>query len=130
MTVTTPARSRVFISDIILTIKNYLCTKYHANIHMHIKVIEFFSFQWRPCWKFKMAATTAARSRVFIYYIILTIKKTINTQNFMLFWQFEQFWCLMSFNRPTMTNIQISLIADTIHVHKDNVIYYTVILRA
>ena len=35
-------------SDIIVTIKNYLYTKYHANFHMHNKVIEFFSFQWRP----------------------------------------------------------------------------------
>ena len=43
-------------SDIILTIKNDLYTKYHANIHMHNKVIEFLVFsgghfensKWRP----------------------------------------------------------------------------------
>ena len=35
-------------SDVILTIKNDIYTKYQANIHMHNKVIDFFSFQWRP----------------------------------------------------------------------------------
>ena len=88
MAVITAARSRVFISDIIITIKNYLYTKYHANIHMHNKVIEIFSFQWRPSWKFKMAATTAARSRVFISYITLTIKNYQYTKlhAFMTIW--------------------------------------------
>ena len=74
MAVTTAARSRVVISDIILIIKNYLYTKYHANIHMYNKVIEILSFQWRPFCKFKMEVTTAARSRVYISYITLTIK--------------------------------------------------------
>ena len=42
---------------------------------MYNKVIEILSFQWRPFWKFKMAVTIVARSRVFISYLILTIKK-------------------------------------------------------
>ena len=66
MEVTTAARSRVFIYYMMLTIKNYQYTKFHATIHMYNKVIEILSFQWRPFWKFKMAVTTAARSRVFI----------------------------------------------------------------
>ena len=74
MAVTAPARSHVFISYMILIITNYQYTKFHVNIHMHNKVIEILSFQWRPFWKFKMAVTTAARSRVFISYMILTIK--------------------------------------------------------
>ena len=82
MAVTAPARSRVFISYMILIITNYQYTKFHVNIHMHNKVIEILSFQWRPFWKFKMAVTTAARSCVFISYDS-NIKKTINTQNFM-----------------------------------------------
>ena len=48
MEVTTAARSRVFISYMILTIKNYQYTKFLATIHMYNKVIEIFSFQWRP----------------------------------------------------------------------------------
>ena len=73
MAVTAPARSRVFISYVILIITNYQCTKFHVNIHMHNKVIEILSFQWRPFWKFKMAVTTAAISCVFISYMILII---------------------------------------------------------
>ena len=44
------------------------------TINTHIFMQIFTSFQWRPFWKFKMAVTTAARSRVFIYYMILIIK--------------------------------------------------------
>ena len=74
MAVTTAARSRVFISYMILIITNYQYTKFHVNIHMHDKVIEILSFQWRPFWKFKMAVTTAAISCVFISYMILILK--------------------------------------------------------
>ena len=74
MAVTAPARSRVFISYMILIITNYQYTKFHVNIHMHNKVIEILSFQGRPFWKFKMAVTTAARSCVFISYMILILK--------------------------------------------------------
>ena len=49
-------------------------TNFHANIIKYNKVIKIFSFQWRPFLKFKMEVTTAARSRVFISYMILTIK--------------------------------------------------------
>ena len=77
MAVTAPARSRVFISYMILIITNYQYTKFHVNIHMHNKVIEILSFQWRPFWKFKMAVTTAARSCVFISYMILILKKLL-----------------------------------------------------
>ena len=75
MAVTAPARSRVFISYMILIITNFQYTKFHVNIHMHNKVIEILSFQWRPFWKFKMAVITAARSCVFISYMILILKK-------------------------------------------------------
>ena len=74
MAVTTPARSRVFISYMILIITNYQYTKFQANIHMYNKVMEILSFQWRPFWKFKMAVTMAARSRVFISYMIIILK--------------------------------------------------------
>ena len=74
MAVTAPARSRVFISYMIIIITNYQYTKFHVNIHMHNKVIEILSFQWRPFWKFKMAVTTAARSWVFFSYMILILK--------------------------------------------------------
>ena len=74
MAVTAKARSRFFISYMILIITNYQYTKFHVNIHMHNKVIEILSFQWRPFWKFKMAVTTAARSCVFISYMILILK--------------------------------------------------------
>ena len=77
MAVTAPARSHVFISYMILIITNYQYTKFHVNIHMHNKVIEILSFQWRPFWKFKMAVTTAARSCVFISYMILILKKLL-----------------------------------------------------
>ena len=49
-------------------------TNCHANIRKYNKVIKILSFQWRPFWKFKMEVTTTARSRVFISYVILTIK--------------------------------------------------------
>ena len=74
MAVTVPARSRVFISYMILIITNYQYTKFHVNIHMHNKVIEILSFHWRPFWKFKMAVTTAVRACVFISYMILILK--------------------------------------------------------
>ena len=61
MAVTAPARSRVFISYMILIITNYQYTKFHVNIHMHNKVIEILRLQWWPFWKFKMAVTTEAR---------------------------------------------------------------------
>ena len=48
MAVTAPARSCVFIFYMILIITNYQYTKSHVNIHMHNKVIEILSFQWRP----------------------------------------------------------------------------------
>ena len=83
-------------SDIILTIKNDLYTKYQANIHMPNKVIDFFNFQWRPFWKFKMTATTAARSRVFISYIILTIKNYQHTK----FHAFMTIWTMLVFDVP------------------------------
>ena len=41
-------RSHVFISYMILIITNYQYTKFHINIHIHNKVIEILSFQWRP----------------------------------------------------------------------------------
>ena len=74
MAVTAPARSCVFISYMILIITNYQYTKFHVNIHMHNKVIKILSFQWWPFWKFKMAVTAPARSRVFISYMILILK--------------------------------------------------------
>ena len=77
MAVTAPARSRVFISYMILIITYYQYTKFHVNIHMHNKVIEILSFQWRPFWKVKMAVTTAAKSCVFISYMILILKKLL-----------------------------------------------------
>ena len=61
---------------------------------MHNKVIEFFSFQWRPFCKFKMAATTAARSRVFISYVILTIKNYQYTK----FHAFMTIWTILVFD--------------------------------
>ena len=48
MAVTTAARSGVLTSYMILIIKKYQYTQFHANIHMYNKVIEILSFQWRP----------------------------------------------------------------------------------
>ena len=44
MEVSTAARSRVFISYMIITIKNYQYTQFHATIHMYNKVIDNFEF--------------------------------------------------------------------------------------
>ena len=49
-------------------------THFHANIRKYNKVINILSFQWWPFSKFKMEVTTAARSRVFNSYMIITIK--------------------------------------------------------
>ena len=57
-------------------------THFHANIHMYTKVIAILSFQWRPFLKFKMAVATAARSRVYISYMIITIKNNQYTIQF------------------------------------------------
>ena len=62
--------------------------KFSCKYHMYNKVIEIMSFQWRPFWKFKMAVTAAARSRVYISHMIITIKNYQYTkfQAFMTIW--------------------------------------------
>ena len=63
---------------------------------MYNKVIEILSFQWRPFLKFKMAVATAARSRVFISYMILTIKNYQYTK----FHAFMTIWTILVFDVP------------------------------
>ena len=69
-------------------------THCHANIHMYNTVIDILSFQWWTFWKFKMAVTTAARSRLYISYMIVTLK---NFQ-YSTFHVFMTIWTIMVFD--------------------------------
>ena len=74
MEVSTAARSRVFISYMIITIKNYQYTQFHATIHMYNKVIDNFEFLVAAILKIQNGGHYCSQITRLDSDIILTIK--------------------------------------------------------